>query len=94
MIQFSDKVVPYEVFIEDLAYRVVRLMKEGQEWPEYISQRKAYERFGRANVERWRREQKLTIRKRPGKIEISTLDLRKCQAVEQDYFQTTVVRRT
>lgn len=54
-IQFPDKSVTYSTFLDDIASRVVALLKKDANDPEYISQRKAFEIFGRRNVERWRR---------------------------------------
>ena len=54
--------------------------------PEFISQRKAYELFGRRNVERWKRQGKVVSYKRPGKVEYRTADLRLLQRTTQDYF--------
>lgn len=76
-LQFSDKSVPYGVFVKDVAD------------PEYISQRKAYEIFGRRNVERWRRQGKVSPCKRPGKLEYRTADLRLLQRTQQDYLDPT-----
>ena len=92
MIQFADKVVSYDTFMNDLVSRIVSEVEKRKSEPELISKRKAYEMFGRANVDRWMTEGKLTIRKRPGKVELLTAELRRCQSVEQDYL--TVVRRT
>lgn len=92
MIQFADKMVSYETFMNDLASRIVSEVEKRKSEPEIISKRKAYEVFGRANVDRWIREERLTIRKRPGKIELLSAELRRCQAIEQDYL--TVGRRT
>lgn len=64
-LQFSDKSVPYGVFVKDVAAEVVHLLKKDEADPEYISQRKAYEIFGRRNVERWRRQGKVSPCKRP-----------------------------
>lgn len=82
MLRFVDFGVPYGVFVADVASAVVAMMKE----PEYISQREAFRRFGRANVERWRRNLLIEPCKRPGKLEYKTADLRRLQAVRQDYF--------
>lgn len=83
-IQFSDRMVSYETFINDLAGRIVELVNRNE--PERISQRQAYRIFGRANVTRWRRKGLLTPCKRPGKMEYSTAELRRLQARTQDYF--------
>lgn len=38
-LQFSDHLVPYEMFIKDLASQIVRFLKEDSNDPEFISQR-------------------------------------------------------
>lgn len=85
-LQFTDKSVPYRVFVKDVAAEVVHLLNKDEADPEYISQRKAYEIFGRRNVERWRRQGKVSPCKRPGKLEYRTADLRLLQRTQQDYF--------
>ena len=73
ILQFLDHLIPYETFLNDLSSRIV-------------SQRKAYELFGRRNVERWKRQGKVVSYKRPGKVEYRTADLRLLQRTTQDYF--------
>lgn len=85
-LDFSDKSVTYDTFLRDVASTVVRMLSEVRNDPEYISKRKAYELFGRANVDRWLRTEKVTPRIRPGKIELRTSDLRALQNKVQDYF--------
>lgn len=85
-IQFADKSVPYSVFVDDVAARIVSFLKADNADPEFISQNKAFAIFGRANVERWRRQGKVKPCKRPGKVEYRTSALRLLQRVEQDYF--------
>ena len=85
-LQFLDHLIPYDTFLNDLAARVVKLLKSDKDDPEFISQRKAYEMFGRWNVERWRRQGKVQCYKRPGKVEYRTADLRLLQRTVQDYF--------
>lgn len=84
-IQFPDRVVSYDTFINDLASRVVEQLKRNE--PETISQRKAYSIFGRGNVDRWRRQGRIEPCKRPGKVEYRTMELRRLQARTQDYFK-------
>ena len=84
--QFIDRIIPYETFLEDLSARIVKMLKTDHDDPEFISQRKAYELFGRRNIERWRRQGKVEIYKRPGKVEYRTADLRLLQRTVQDYF--------
>lgn len=86
MIQFADKMVSYDTFMNDLSSRIVAKIKSTRNDPEYVSQSQAYRMFGRANVERWRRNGKVSPRKRPGKLEYSVVELRKLQEVSQDYY--------
>ncbi len=86
-LQFLDHLIPYDTFLNDVAARVVKMLKSDKDDPEYVSQRKAYEMFGRRNVERWRKQGKVTPCKRPGKLEYRTADLRLLQRVTQDYFK-------
>lgn len=85
-IDFPDKSVTYETFMNDLSARLARMMKRDASDPEYISQRKAYALFGRGNVERWKRNGRVTAYKRPGKVEYLTADLRLLQRTQQDYL--------
>lgn len=86
-LQFLDHLIPYDTFLNDVAARVVRLLKSDNNDPEFVSQRKAFEMFGRKNVERWRRQGKVEPCKRPGRLEYRTADLRLLQRVKQDYFK-------
>lgn len=85
-LNFSDKCVKYSTFLNDVAARVVHLLKLDAGDPEFISQNKAFEIFGRGNVERWRKQGKVKPYKRPGKMEYRTADLRLLQRVQQDYL--------
>lgn len=85
-LEFIDKTVSYETFLQDLTARLVRLMKSDAADPEFISQRTAYSIFGRKNVDRWRRAGKVQPSKRPGKVEYRMADLRLLQRTEQDYL--------
>ncbi len=87
VLDFSDKTVPYDTFVRDVAASVVRLLSERRSDPEYVSQRQAYAMFGRGNVDRWRKQGKIEPCKRPGKIEYRTAELRALQQVRQDYFK-------
>ncbi len=86
LLQFPDKCVTYQVFVQDVAAQVVHLLKTDRNDPERISQNKAFSMFGRGNVERWRKKGKLTVSKRPGKVEYITAELRYCQRTQQDYL--------
>lgn len=85
-ISFSDKVVSYETFMNDLTARLALFIQNDKNEPEMISQRKAYKLFGRGNVDRWRKKGKVKPYVRPGKIEYPTKILRVLQRTEQDYF--------
>jgi len=87
LLNFSDHLIPYDKFLADIAARVVKMLKSDSNDPEFISQRKAYEMFGRGNVERWRKQGKVQPYKRPGKLEYRTADLRLLQRIVQDYFK-------
>lgn len=88
ILQVLDRLIPYDTFLNDLAARIVKMMKADNNYPEFVSQRKAYELFGRRNVERWKRQGKIESYKRPGKVEYRTSDLRLLQRTTQDYFKT------
>lgn len=85
-LDFTDRLVPYDRFIQDVAAKVVSLLRSDNTDPEYINQRKAFAMFGRRNVERWRKQGKVVPCKRPGKVEYRTADLRLLQRTQQDYF--------
>lgn len=82
VIEFKDRLVPYEAFLTDVAARVVKELKVEKDDPEFISQRKAFDMFGRRNVERWKRLKKVSYYKRPGKLEYRTADLRLLQRTD------------
>ena len=86
-LNFSDMCVKYSKFIDDLAARIVYLLKQDADDPELISQNKAFEIFGRGNVERWRKQGKVQAYKRPGKVEYRTADLQLQQRIQQDYIK-------
>lgn len=86
-IQFPDKVVSYDTFMNDLSSRIVRKLQRALADPKTVSQRKAYSIFGRANVDRWRREGRIHPCKRLGKVEYCMADLRLLQQTQQDYFK-------
>lgn len=73
-------------YIKDLASKIAAILEADSSDPEFVSQRKAYAMFGGANVERWRRQGKLELFKRPGKIQYRTSELRLLQRTVQDYF--------
>jgi hypothetical protein len=83
---FEDKSVRYETFVEDVARRLLFLLSRQRNDPETVSQNKAYEMFGRGNVDRWRRKGLIQPCIRPGKVEYRTAELRALQERVQDYF--------
>jgi hypothetical protein len=83
---FEDKSVRYETFVEDVARRLLFLLSRQRNDPETVSQNKAFEMFGRGNVERWRRKGMIQPCIRPGKVEYRTAELRALQERVQDYF--------
>lgn len=86
-INFLGTRVKYSKFLNDLAARIVHLLKQDSKDSEFISQNKAFEIFGRGNVERWRKQGKVQAFKRPGKVEYRTADLRLQQRIQQDYIK-------
>lgn len=88
VLQFVDQMVPYEVFVRDLAREIVALQTEALRTPnDIISQNQAFKLFGAGNVRRWLKEGSLIpVSKRPGKIEYNVFDLKRLQARQQDYF--------
>ena len=89
LLHFTDHLIPYDTFLNGIASRVVRLLKSDADDTEFVSQRKAYDMFGRRNVERWKRLGMVQSYKRPGKVEYRTADLRLLQRQSQDYFTET-----
>lgn len=86
ILQVLDRLVPYDGLINDIVAHIVYALKKDFHDPEFISQRRAFKIFGRANVERWRKLGLVNIYKRPGKIEYRTAELRLLQRTSQDYL--------
>ena len=87
ILDFSDRSIPYDVFLRDVATTVVSMLREQRDEPEFVSKRRAYELFGRANVDRWLRNEEIMPHIRQGKIELKMAELRVLQNREQDYFK-------
>jgi len=86
-ILYQNKMVSYETFVKDVAAQLCAYIEQSKEDPDIISQRRAYEMFGRSNVQRWVRQGRISpLAKRPGKIEYKTADLRLLQRKNQDYL--------
>ena len=82
-----DRLIPYNTFLNDIAAVVVKMLKTDENDPDFVSQSVAWKMFGRANVERWRRDGLIEPAKRPGKLEYKTAELRALQRIKQDYFK-------
>lgn len=87
-INFPDKYVSYDKFIEDLSTALVPKIMESLRYPnDIISQNKAFTLFGKASVKRWLKKGQLEpVSKRPGKIEYNIHDLKILQRNQQDYL--------
>lgn len=85
-IAFQNSEVSYDQLVSDIAHRVVTIMEERKDEPEFICQNEAFRKFGRANVERWRKRGMIEPCRRPGKMEYRTADLRRLKDNPQDYF--------
>ncbi len=85
-LEFPDKAVSYDTFLNDLAERISRKIQRNAKDPEFVNQRTAYKIFGRANVDRWRRTGKVQPYKRPGTVQYRMTDLRSLQSTVQDYL--------
>ena len=46
LLHFTDHLIPYDTFLNDIASRVVRLLKSDADDPEFVSQRNAFDMFG------------------------------------------------
>lgn len=88
MIQFADKMVPYDVFVKDLAREMLVQMNQAKHVPSgIISQNQAFKYYGAGNVRRWVSKGMIVpLSKRPGKVEYRVSDLDKLQQKLQDYF--------
>jgi len=86
MMTFDNKSVSFETFVQNVAAKLASFLKEDEGDSEYISTREAYKRFGRGNVERWRKQGKIQPCKRPGKIEYQLSLLKELSRTVQDYF--------
>lgn len=73
----------YAQLVDDIAARVVELLTRKKK---YISQNEAFRRYGRANVERWRRNGQIEPCKRTRKLEYEIMQLDRLQRGTQDYL--------
>ena len=91
MIQFGDKMLSFDTFLSAIRNVVQEEVNKAVGKRPFITQAKAYETYGRKNVERWKREGKIKdfARGKEGKItrheyRISELDA--CANKVQDYL--------
>jgi hypothetical protein len=81
-LNFSDNLIPYNVFLKDISAYIVKILKEQHDDPEYVSQRQASIIFGRKNVERWRASGEIVPIRRGRQLDYKTSDLRYLQIHE------------
>ena len=87
MIQFADKMVTYETFINDLAARVASMMAEDAKSKKaFVSQAEAFRIYGKTNVLKWRDNGLIEPRRTSGKLEYDTVKLRELSRRKQDYL--------
>ena len=79
--------VDLETLVTAVAAKLATFLKEDAVDPEYLSQRKAFKKFGEGNVLRWERQGKIEPCRRPGIIEYKTATLKELSRVKQDYFK-------
>ena len=86
-IQFIDKTVTFEQFVDALATKVALRMHQVEKGQLEISQAQAFKLFGRADVERWVKNGKLVpSRISPGKKRYKLVDLQKLASIQQNYL--------
>ena len=86
-LQFSDKTVTFEQFVDMLATKVALRIHQVEKGQLEISQAQAYKLFGRADVERWVRSGNLEpVRISPGKKRYRLIDLQKLASIQQNYL--------
>lgn len=86
-IQFIDKTVTFEQFVDALATKVALRIHQVEKGQLEISQAQAFKLFGRADVERWVKNGKLEpSRISPGKKRYKLVDLQKLASIQQNYL--------
>ena len=86
-LQFSDKTVTFEQFVDMLATKVALRIHQVEKGQLEISQAQAYKLFGRADVERWVSSGNLEpVRISPGKKRYRLIDLQKLASIQQNYL--------
>lgn len=84
---FADKSVKYADFIRDLASELAMKLHQIEKGDLEISQAQAFKMFGRADVERWIKNGKITpCRISPGKKRYKLIELQKLANVQQNYL--------
>ena len=86
-LQFSDKTVTFEQFVDMLATKVALRIHQVEKGQLEISQAQAYRMFGRADVDRWVKNGKLKpVRISPGKKRYRLVDLQELATIQQNYI--------
>ena len=86
-LQFSDKTVTFDQFVDSLATKVALRMHQVEKGQLEISQAQAYRMFGRADVDRWVKNGKLKpVRISPGKKRYRLVDLQELATIQQNYI--------
>ena len=97
-LQFSDKTVTFEQFVDMLATKVALRIHQVEKGQLEISQAQAYKLFGRADVERWVRIGRADVERwvrsgnlepvriSPGKKRYRLIDLQKLASIQQNYL--------
>ncbi len=84
---FSDKSVPFDMFVNELATKIALRIHQVEKGQLEISQAQAFKMFGRADVERWERNGKIKpCRVSPGKKRFKLVELQKLASVQQNYL--------
>jgi hypothetical protein len=87
VLQFIDKTVTFEQFVDALATKVALRIHQVEKGQLEISQAQAFKLFGRADVERWVKNGKLVpSRISPGKKRYKLVDLQKLASIQQNYL--------
>lgn len=93
-IQFADKMVSFDTFLSAIRNVVQEEISKAVGKRQFITQAKAFDTFGRRNVERWVKEGKVKVfgRGKNGKItryEYKLSELEACVCKVQDYLHPT-----
>lgn len=93
-IQFADKMVSFDTFLSAIRNVVQEEISKAVGKRPFITQAKAFDTFGRRNVERWVKEGKVKVfgRGKNGKItryEYRLSELEACACKFQDYLHPT-----